>query len=110
MGYQQVEVNAQGRVLRIVDRHPPVPGRDIYLTVDTRLQRLATRSLADNNGAIVALDPNTGAVLAFVSKPAFDPNYFVNGISLARYSALRDSRDRPLFNRAYKHNIRRVRR
>lgn len=100
VGYQQVEVNAQGRVLRVVERSAPVPGHDIYLTLDAQLQRLATDALADNNGAIVAIDPATGEVLAFVSKPAFDPNQFVNGISTATYSALRESKDRPLFNRA----------
>ena len=100
VGYQQVEVNAQGRVLRVVDRTPPVPGNDIYLTLDSALQSLAIDALADNNGAIVAIEPATGEVLAFVSKPAFDPNQFVNGISRARYAALRDSPDRPLFNRA----------
>ncbi len=100
VGYQQVEVNAQGRVLRVVDRTPPVPGNDIYLTLDTALQSLAIDALGDNNGAIVAIEPATGEVLAFVSKPSFDPNQFVNGISRARYSALRDSPDRPLFNRA----------
>lgn len=100
VGYQQVEVNAQGRVLRVVDRTPPLPGNDIYLTLDTALQSLAIDALGDNNGAIVAIEPTTGEVLAFVSKPSFDPNQFVNGISRARYSALRDSPDRPLFNRA----------
>jgi penicillin-binding protein 2 len=100
VGYQQVEVNAQGRVLRVVNRKPPVPGHDLYLTLDVGLQDLAMKSLADHNGAIVALDPNTGEILAFVSKPAFDPNLFVNGISKKAYSALRDSTARPLFNRA----------
>ena len=100
VGYQQVEVNAQGRVLRVVTRRSPVPGLDIYLTLDVDLQRLAVEALADNNGAIVAIDPTTGEVLAFVSRPAFDPNQFVNGISKDRYSALRESSDRPLFNRA----------
>ena len=100
VGYQQVEVNAQGRVLRVVDRTPPVPGNDVYLTLDTALQSLAIEALADYNGAIVAIEPASGEVLAFVSKPSFDPNQFVNGISRARYSELRDSPDRPLFNRA----------
>ncbi len=100
VGYQQVEVNAQGRVLRIVTRVPPVPGHDIYLTLDAELQQIADQALADNNGAIVAIDPATGEILAFVSKPSFDPNLFVNGISTERYSELRESSDRPLFNRA----------
>lgn len=100
VGYQQVEVNAQGRVLRVVTRAPPIPGHDIYLTLDANLQKLATDALADNNGAIVAIAPSTGEILAFVSKPTFNPNFFVNGISRDRYSKLRESSDRPLFNRA----------
>ena len=99
-GYQNVEVNAQGRVLRVVERMPPIPGQDLHLTVDTELQAAAVSALAGQRGAIVALEPATGAVLAFVSNPAFDPNEFVNGISVRLYSALRDSPDRPLFNRA----------
>lgn len=99
-GYQQVEVNAEGRVLRVVERVPPVPGRDLHLAVDTRLQAVAIDALEGRKGAIVALEPTTGAVLAFVSNPSFDPNEFVNGISTRLYQALRDSPDRPLFNRA----------
>ncbi len=100
VGYQQVEVNAQGRVLRVVQRSAPVPGRDLHLSIDSRLQAAAIDSLRGNKGAVVALDPATGAVLAFVSNPSFDPNEFVNGISSRLYGALRDSPDRPLFNRA----------
>lgn len=100
VGYQQVEVNAQGRVLRVVDRRAPVPGHDIYLTLDVALQKVAIEALGDYNGAIVAIEPSSGEILAFVSKPAFDPNLFVNGISKANYSVLRDSKQRPLFNRA----------
>lgn len=99
-GYQNVEVNAQGRVLRVVERVPPVPGQDVHLTVDTELQAAAVSALAGQRGAIVAIEPATGAVLAFVSNPAFDPNEFVNGISVGLYAELRDSPDRPLFNRA----------
>jgi len=100
VGYQQVEVNAQGRVLRVVTRASPIPGHDIYLTLDANLQQLANNALADSNGAVVAVDPSTGEILAFVSKPTYDPNLFVNGISKANYSKLRESSDRPLFNRA----------
>jgi len=99
-GFQQVEVNAEGRVLRVVERSPPMPGRDLHLSVDTRLQAAAIDSLQGRKGAIVAIEPATGAVLAFVSNPSFDPNEFVNGISTRLYQALRDSPDRPLFNRA----------
>lgn len=100
VGYQQVEVNAQGRVLRVVTDAPPTPGHDVYLTLDVGLQKIAIEALTDHNGAIVALDPSTGDVLALVSRPSFDPNLFVNGISKDDYNALRNSKERPLFNRA----------
>ena len=100
VGFQRIEVNAQGRVIRIVDETPPVPGANIYLTIDAGLQQAAYDALGERKGAIVAIDPNNGAVLAFVSRPAFDPNLFVDGISQKNYSALRDDKRRPLFNRA----------
>ncbi|PCJ16520.1 MAG: penicillin-binding protein 2 [Gammaproteobacteria bacterium] len=100
VGYQKIETNAYGRVMKILERQPPVPGQDIHLYLDAELQKLADSLLGDQKGAIVAMDPNTGGVLAFVSKPGYDPNYFVTGISTKRYSALRDSEHRPLFNRA----------
>ena len=99
-GYQQVEVNAQGRILRVVESIPPAPGRDLHLTIDSSLQAAAIKSLGGQKGAIIAIEPATGAVLAFVSNPAYDPNEFVNGISAKLYGELRDSPDRPLFNRA----------
>ncbi|HCU89217.1 MAG TPA: penicillin-binding protein 2 [Gammaproteobacteria bacterium] len=99
-GYKQIEVNASGRILRVATLSPPVPGHDIYLTLDADLQELATDALGDNKGAIVAIDPGTGEVLVFVSKPSFNPNLFVDGLSKAVYSKLRESSDRPLFNRA----------
>ncbi len=100
VGYQQVEINAQGRILQVLKREPPLPGHDLYLTIDTKLQSLAAEALGERNGAVVAIDPNTGAVLAMVSYPAYDPNWFVNGISADRYQLLSQSPDRPLFNRA----------
>jgi penicillin-binding protein 2 len=100
VGYQQVEVNAIGRVIRVLEKTPPVPGRDIYLTLDLSLQQEALAALGDRRGAVVALDPETGGILAFVSTPGFDPNEFVNGIDPTSYAELRDSPDRPLFNRA----------
>jgi len=100
VGYQHVETNAQGRVLRVLKRTPPVPGKHIYLTIDSRLQAIAERALEGYNGAIVALDPRNGEVLALVSQPVYDPNPFVNGIDVASYQALNSSLDRPLFNRA----------
>ena len=100
VGYQNVETNAHGRVLRILDRFDPEPGRDLVLNLDSTLQRVATEALGDQRGAVVAMDPATGGVLALVSTPVFDGNLFVNGISSRDYSALRDSPDVPLFNRA----------
>ena len=74
VGYQRVEVNAQGRILRIVERTPPVAGKDIYLTLDADLQVEAINALGGRRGAIVAIDPASGGILAFVSQPSFDPN------------------------------------
>ena len=100
VGYQNVESNAHGRVLRVLERHLPVPGTDLVLHLDIRVQRAALEALGDRRGAVVAMDPLTGGVLALVSTPGFDTNLFVNGISSRDYSALRDSLDVPLFNRA----------
>ena len=100
VGYQNVETNAHGRVLRVLERFDPTPGADITLHLDIELQRTAHAALGDQRGAVVAMDPNTGGVLALVSTPGFDSNLFVNGISASEYGALRDSPDVPLFNRA----------
>ena len=99
VGYQTVETNAHGRVLRVLDRFDPKPGRDLVLHLDFKLQQVAHEALAGRRGAVVALDPLTGGVLALVSPPSFDSNLFVNGISSRDYGALRDSPDVPLFNR-----------
>jgi len=100
VGYQNVETNAHGRVLRVLERHDPLPGADLVLHLDIELQRTAYEALAGRRGAVVAIDPLTGGILALVSTPGFDTNLFVNGISTVDYSALRDSPDVPLFNRA----------
>jgi penicillin-binding protein 2 len=100
VGYQNVETNAHGRVLRVLESFDPKPGADLVLNLDIRIQRAAFDALGDRRGAVVAIDPRTGGVLALVSTPGFDTNLFVNGISSADYSALRDSLDVPLFNRA----------
>lgn len=100
VGHQQVETNAQGRVLRVLDKTPPVPGKNLYLSLDIRLQNHAKEALGDYSGAIVAIDPRNGEVLALVSMPDYDPNPFVNGIDYASYQALNTSGERPLFNRA----------
>ena len=100
VGYQRVETNAQGRILRVLERHDPVPGRNLFLTMDSNLQRTAEEALGEENGAIVALDPASGAVLAMASNPGFDPNLFAQGIGLETYRNLQRSPNRPLFNRA----------
>jgi penicillin-binding protein 2 len=100
VGYQQVETNVQGRVVRELKNEPSVSGQALFLNLDIQLQRVAAEALGDYNGSIVAMDPKTGGVLAMVSKPDFDPNLFVSGISRKDYSILRDSIDRPLFDRA----------
>jgi penicillin-binding protein 2 len=99
VGYEEVETNARGRVLRVLKRTDPIPGKDIVLSLDIKLQEAAEEALAGRRGAVVALDPMTGEVLAMVSQPSFDPNLFVTGISFKAYAELRDSIDRPLFNR-----------
>ena len=100
VGYQHEESNARGRVLRVLQRIPPKPGRDIYLTIDMDLQTVAELSMEGKRGALVAINPKTGEVLAMVSVPAVDPNVFVNGISSTEYKDLQDDPDQPLFNRA----------
>ena len=100
VGYQNVETNALGRVLRVLERTPPTPGSDLTLSLDWQVQKAAYDALDGRRGAVVAMDPDTGGVLALVSTPGFDTNLFVNGISSADYSSLRDSPDLPLFNRA----------
>jgi penicillin-binding protein 2 len=101
-GFRRVEVNVQGRVLRVLEEQAPVPGKDVFLTLDLELQRLAERLLGPRDGAVVALDPRNGEVIALASTPTFDPNLFVNGIGREAYARLRDSPHRPLFNRAIK--------
>lgn len=99
-GYRRVETNAQGRVLRVLEYSPPVAGRDVYLTLDYGLQQAAEQALGTRAGAVVALDPRNGDVLAFVSRPGFDPNAFVDGVDTARFRELERDPQRPLFNRA----------
>lgn len=100
VGSENVETNARGRVLRVLDRTDPVPGHDLILYLDTAVQRAAFKAMGSHRGAVVAIDPNTGGVIAMVSTPSFDPNLFVGGISPAKYRELSRSHDLPLFNRA----------
>ncbi len=100
VGYEKVETNAEGRVLRVLERSPPRAGDNVYLSIDARLQRVTAAAMAGQLGAAVAIDPANGEVLAFVSVPSYDANLFVNGISQANYQALLNAPGRPLFNRA----------
>ncbi len=100
MGTRQVETDAQGRVVRVVSYTPPVPGSNLYLSIDVRLQVAAEKALGDYNGAVVAINPRNGEVLALVSTPTFDPNQFVGGISSGDFAKLNTSPSQPLFNRA----------
>ena len=100
VGYRQVEVNATGRIIRLLERTAPVSGKNIYLTLDISLQDLAVKSLEGKRGAIVAIDPRDGGILAMVSAPGYDPNPFVNGIDSKSYKRLLNSKDSPLLNRA----------
>jgi penicillin-binding protein 2 len=100
VGHQQVEVNAVGRVIRVLERTDPQPGEDLYLTLDLGLQSEATAALGTQRGAVVMLDVATGGVLALATAPSFDPNLFIGGIRAGVYRQLRNSPERPLFNRA----------
>jgi penicillin-binding protein 2 len=100
VGYEKVETNAEGRVLRVLERSPPRAGDNVYLAIDARLQRATAAAMAGQLGAAVAIDPANGEVLAFVSVPSYDANLFVNGISQTNYQALLNAPGRPLFNRA----------
>ncbi|ANE56929.1 MULTISPECIES: penicillin-binding protein 2 [Methylomonas] len=99
-GYEEIETNAQSRALRTVSTVEPVAGSNIYLTLDIDLQKIAYDALHEYNGAAVAIEIKTGGVLVFASRPGFDPNPFVSGISAKDYKALKDSEDQPLYNRA----------
>lgn len=100
IGYQEVETNALGTIVRVIKSTPPTPGDDLYLTLDLNLQRVAERALGDDSGSVVAIDPNNGEILALVSRPSYDPNLFVQGMNQTEYRALQDAPGHPLYNRA----------
>jgi penicillin-binding protein 2 len=101
-GLERVETNVRGRVLRVLERQDAVPGTDLVLSIDVAVQRAAWDALGDRPGSVVAIDPLDGSVIALVSKPAYDPNAFVNGISQKAYQQILQTPGRPLFNRALK--------
>ena len=98
-GFEQVEVDAGGRAVRTLARTAPVSGNNLVLSIDIELQRIAEEALGNRKGAVVAIEPATGEVLAFASRPGFDPNLFVDGIDTANWDAYNNSPDKPLLNR-----------
>jgi penicillin-binding protein 2 len=100
VGYQKVETNARGRILRVIEQQDPIPGKDLVLHLDQRLQQAAHEAMKGYRGAVVAIDIATGGILTQYSNPSYDPNSFVTGISHKEYSGLRNNPDLPLFNRA----------
>src|SRR5438067_2930116 len=98
-GWEEVEVDANGRAVRTLSRTAPVSGNNLRLSLDIKLQQAAEAAFGEHRGALVAIDPANGEVLAFVSKPGFDPNLFVDGIDPANWDALNTSPDKPLLNR-----------
>ncbi len=111
VGFRQVVTNARGRQVPaevrdiagpLLEGESPAPGHNLYLSIDLDLQRFATDALAGKRGAIVAIDPNNGEILALVSAPSFDPNVFATGMSRSQFNELQNNEDRPLFNRAVK--------
>ncbi len=99
-GVEEVETSAGGRAVRRLNSQPPTPGNMLVLSVDIKLQALVEQLFGERRGALVAMDPRTGEVLAFVSKPTFDPNLFVDGIDVESWRELNESIDKPLLNRA----------
>ena len=99
-GFEQVETSAGGRAVRRLRSNPATPGNTVHLSIDIKLQALIERLFGDRRGALVAIDPRNGEVLAFVSKPTFDPNLFVDGIDIENWKELNESADKPLLNRA----------
>jgi len=100
IGHQEVEINNQGRIIRTLDYKPPQPGKDLTLTLDIELQMIAKRALSGKRGAVVAMDPRTGGILAMYSNPSYDGNLFVHGISTKNWNKIRNSKDLPLINRS----------
>lgn len=99
-GFEEVETDASGRAIRVLSRTLPISGNNLKLSLDAKLQEVAEKAFGDRRGALVAIDPTSGDVLAFVSKPGFDPNLFVDGIDSENWDLLNNSIDKPLNNRA----------
>lgn len=99
-GFEQVEVDAGGRAVRTLARTAPIPGNNLTLTIDAKLQRVAEKAFGNRRGALIAIEPETGGILAFVSMPNYDPNLFVDGIDTQSWRELNESPDKPMVNRA----------
>lgn len=99
-GFEEVETDAAGRAVRVLSRTPPISGNNLRLSLDSKLQEVAEKAFGERRGALVAIDPSSGDILAFVSKPGFDPNLFVDGIDSENWDLLNNSIDKPLNNRA----------
>jgi len=100
VGYRHVEVDAAGHIVKTLKNIAPVPGENLYLTIDINLQKAASDAFGDLKGSVVAIDPSTGEVLALVSNPSYDPNLFAYGIDNKTFQSLLNSEDKPMFNRA----------
>lgn len=98
-GYEEVEISASGRAVRTLSRTPATPGHNLILSIDIELQKVIEEAFGDRKGALVAIDPSTGDILAYVSQPSFDPNVFVDGIDQQSWDELNNSPNRPLINR-----------
>lgn len=98
-GFKQVEIDSGGHAVRVLSSNPPTPGDNLMLAVDSKLQKIGEEAFGDRRGALVAINPKTGEVLAYVSMPTFDSNLFVGGIDTENWKALNESLDKPLINR-----------
>ncbi len=98
-GFQQVEIDADGRAVRVLSSTAPAPGDNLVLSIDSKLQEIAETAFGEHRGALVAINPKTGEILSYVSEPTFDPNLFVDGIDVDNWKALNESIDKPLINR-----------
>ncbi len=100
VGAEEVEIDASGHIVRVLKRIPPIPGQNLYLSIDSKLQQVAQKAFGNEEGAAVAIQPKTGEILAMVTNPSYNPNLFVAGISQKAYKKLLDSPNKPLYNRA----------
>jgi penicillin-binding protein 2 len=99
-GYEEVEIDAGGRAIRSLNRRPPISGNNLTLTIDATLQAITEKAFGDRRGSLVAIEPSTGGILALVSMPTYDPNLFVDGITVDNWKELNESDDKPMLNRA----------